>query len=168
MLMILLLLLLTHTVAWTPPRASSILRRQTLILRQPDHRLFQAIEDSKTKETTLEEVQVPVRLLELTEEEDAALRAVSRALSPKSVVGDAWFESPEAWHQARKEHPPLAPYSDEELKLALLRQPPKVLDVFLYTPVGPFVLLNIVIAFTGLSWCDTPFGDALACSPPLL
>eukprot|EP00550_Attheya_septentrionalis_P007998 CAMPEP_0198296556 /NCGR_PEP_ID=MMETSP1449-20131203/33044_1 /TAXON_ID=420275 /ORGANISM="Attheya septentrionalis, Strain CCMP2084" /LENGTH=177 /DNA_ID=CAMNT_0043997205 /DNA_START=86 /DNA_END=619 /DNA_ORIENTATION=+ len=99
--------------------------------------------------------------LKLTEEEDGALREAGRDLDP--TFGPRWFDKADAWDTARKSHPVLEPYSDDELRMAFIRQSPKFADVLLYTPLGPFLLINLVIYITGFSWCNTPFHFANAC-----
>ena len=99
--------------------------------------------------------------LKLTGEEDGALREAGRDLDP--IFGPRWFDKADAWDTARKSHPVLAPYSDDELRMAFIRQPPKFADVLLYTPLGPFLIINLVVYITGFSWCNTPFHFANAC-----
>mmetsp|Transcript_22329 Transcript_22329/g.29358 ORF Transcript_22329/g.29358 Transcript_22329/m.29358 type:complete len:172 (+) Transcript_22329:108-623(+) len=107
-----------------------------------------------------------VGVVDLTDEEDEALRAVALALSKKSAYGDSWFDKAEAWDQARKDFPILNNYSDADLRSAYIRQPAKLLDVILYTPIGPFFIINIIFYISGFTWCDTPFGPAAVCTPP--
>mmetsp|Transcript_18812 Transcript_18812/g.26523 ORF Transcript_18812/g.26523 Transcript_18812/m.26523 type:complete len:173 (-) Transcript_18812:224-742(-) len=107
-----------------------------------------------------------VAVLELTDEEDNALRAAALAFSKPSAYGDSWFDEAEAWEQTRKEFPVLGSYSDGELRSAYIRQSPKLLDVILYTPIGPVLAINLLFYITGFTWCDTPFGPATVCNPP--
>lgn len=74
---------------------------------------------------------------------------------PMLVTADA-----AAWARVREANPELQNLTDDELSAALssyINTPPSLSDVLLKTPVGPVVLINIVFAVTGMSWCDIPF-----------
>jgi len=101
--------------------------------------------------------------IKLTPEEDDALRIASENLIPS--YGYSWFEKPEAYVQLKKDFPVLASYSDDDLKDAFLKQKPKLADIFLKTPLGPFILINVLAYVTKFSWCNTPFHFDGACPP---
>lgn len=99
------------------------------------------------------------------------LAAASSAL--EKTFGSLWFDNPEACAQARNDFPDLSSYSDTELKDALVvdstsaeeGKPRNIVDVFLKTPLGPVILINVIAWQTNFSWCDTPFGAEGACPP---
>ena len=67
------------------------------------------------------------------------------------------------WDSVRSAYPALVDLSDAELSATLesyVNTPPSVTDVLFKTPVGPVFLINIILAVTGLSWCDAPFVDS--------
>ena len=73
----------------------------------------------------------------------------------------------ENWETVRAEFPVLAARSDEELAGALrtyLNKGPDLFGVLTQTPVGPVILINILLYVTGITWCDTPLGTAAACA----
>lgn len=167
MMRLAILLFVAPTIAWTPQRISppnrQHARRLKILLHtgKEDASNEEAGPTGGSSEPVTEKV---VRTLELTATEDKALRAVSSELRKESAYGESWFENPDAWSQARNDYPELASYSDEELRLSYVQQPAKLLDIILLTPLGPVVLINLILYFTHFSWCDTPFGDAAACS----
>ena len=74
----------------------------------------------------------------------------------------------EMWDRVRLEYPALSGLDDETLSTTLssyINTPPTLSEVIFKTPVGPVVLLNIVLIATGVSVCDLPFvsGDTQAC-----
>eukprot|EP00980_Cylindrotheca_fusiformis_P002622 scaffold618_cov130-Cylindrotheca_fusiformis.AAC.26 len=103
--------------------------------------------------------------LQLSPDEDDAIRAAAKVLSTDDAFGVGWFDRSEAWIQAKQDFPILADYDDSDLRDAYLKQKPKLLEVFTDTPLGPFVLINLLAKFSGFTWCDTPFGQADACPP---
>jgi len=80
--------------------------------------------------------------IELTDEQDQALRDVAKDFD--ALYGPRWFDDGEAWEKARSQHDVLGGYSDEELRTAFIRQGPRLVDVLTETPLGPFVLVNLV------------------------
>ena len=80
--------------------------------------------------------------MDLNEEEENALRAAGKDFDV--IYGPRWFDNPEAWTKARSQWGVLSEYSDEELRTAYIRQGPKLLDVITDTPLGPFVLINLI------------------------
>ncbi|CAJ1938930.1 unnamed protein product [Cylindrotheca closterium] len=99
----------------------------------------------------------------LSPEEDDAIRSVAKSLSSDDTYGVGWFDRPEAWATAKQDFPVLQPYEDADLRDAYLKQKPKILVVFTDTPLGPFLFINLIVKFSGFTWCDTPFGQASAC-----
>ena len=72
------------------------------------------------------------------------------------------------WDRVRESYPALAELSDTELGDALksyIETPPTLSEVLLKTPVGPVLLINLILAATGFSYCDLPFtpSDSAAC-----
>ncbi len=78
----------------------------------------------------------------LTDEQDQALRDVAKDFD--ALYGPRWFDDAEAWDKARSQYGVLAGYSDEELRTAFIRQGPRLVDVLTETPLGPFVLVNLI------------------------
>ena len=78
----------------------------------------------------------------LTDEQDQALRAVAKDFDV--LYGPRWFDDGEAWEKARSQYGVLGGYSDEELRTAFIRQGPRLVDVLTETPLGPFVLINLL------------------------
>ena len=109
--------------------------------------------------------QASTALPDLTPVEDDAIRAAAETLGKEYGVN--WFDQAEAWAQAKDDFPLLASYDDADLRQTYLKQKPKILDLFLKTPLGPFLLINLVVLATGFSWCDTPFHQDGAQCPPL-
>lgn len=101
-------------------------------------------------------------LFSLTDEQDEAIRSFGPVAVEK--YGFSWFRSnDEAIQEARDTYPVLADLTKEEIREAYLKQNPTVLDVFTQTPLGPFLLINIVAYLADFSWCDTPFGNSDIC-----
>ena len=103
---------------------------------------------------------------------DPEMVALKAALAKYSSEASDWESFPltsatsENWATVREEWPVLAARSDQELKTALdtfLNNGPDPLAVITQTPVGPVIGINLFLFATGLSWCDTPFGNAAAC-----
>ena len=98
---------------------------------------------------------------------------LQQAVCCKKTFGSLWFDNPEACAQARYGFRDLLSYSDVELKDALVvdsasveeGKPRNIVDVFLKTPLGPVILINVIAWQTNFSWCDTPFGAEGACPP---
>ena len=67
----------------------------------------------------------------------------------------------EVWAEARAAYPDLADLTDADLVLARKKYTsvePTLLDTFIKTPVGPFLLLNLYALATGFSLaCDLPW-----------
>jgi hypothetical protein len=103
--------------------------------------------------------------LELSIDEDEAIRSVAKGLSKDEAYGVGWFDNPDAWAQAKSDFPVLAEYDDLELRDAYLKQKPKFYQIFTETPLGPFLFVNLAVKFSGFTWCDTPFGQIEACPP---
>lgn len=64
------------------------------------------------------------------------------------------------WDVVRSEFPGLAGLGDTDLSAAYtayLDQPISPLDVLLKTPVGPTVLINVLLLASGVSYCDAPW-----------
>ena len=80
--------------------------------------------------------------IDLTEEQDKALRDASKDL--EVLFGPRWFDDSEAWDQARTQFVELSFYSDAELRTDYIRQGARLLDVITETPLGPFVLINLI------------------------
>ena len=78
----------------------------------------------------------------LTDEQDQALRAVAKDFDV--LYGPRWFDDGEAWEKARSQYGVLDGYSDEELRTAFIRQGPRLVDVLTETPLGPFILINLL------------------------
>lgn len=100
----------------------------------------------------------------LTSEQDAALRLFAE--TAVDVHGFSWFRRSECLDDCRAQHPTLADFTDDELAAAHLVQKPNLLDVFVKTPLGAFIGINVVLWAADFSWCDTPFGNPDACLPP--
>lgn len=98
-------------------------------------------------------------------EEDDAVRSVAKSLGSDGAYGPGWFDKSDAWAAAKQDFPVLEEYEDADLRDAYLKQKPKILEIFTDTPLGPFLLLNLIVKFSGFTWCDTPFGQATACLP---
>jgi hypothetical protein len=102
---------------------------------------------------------------ELTPAKDDAISAAAETLGKE--YGVDWFKTAEAWAQAKNDFPMLASYDDAKRRQPYLMQTPKMLDLLLKLPLGPFLLINLVVLATGVCWCDTPFHqDGAQC--PLL
>lgn len=78
----------------------------------------------------------------LTDEQDQALRAVAKDFDV--LYGPRWFDDKDAWEKARSQYDVLGGYSDEELRTAFIRQGPRLVDVLTETPLGPFILINLL------------------------
>ena len=66
------------------------------------------------------------------------------------------------WDAVRSKYQSLSQLTDDQLRDTLesyINTPPTLTEVLFKTPVGPVVFLNIILAVTGFSWCDTPFAD---------
>ena len=74
---------------------------------------------------------------------------------------------PSLWNAIREEWPVLASRSDEELVEAwgaYVKEPAELMDVLLKTPVGPVVLINVILAV--LQRSDDFCGNAIVqCVP---
>jgi hypothetical protein len=103
--------------------------------------------------------------LQLSTDEDDAIRAAAKVLCEDDAFGVGWFDQPEAWIQAKQDYPILASCDDSDLRDAYLKQKPKLLELLTDTPLGPFLLINLLAKFSGFTWCDTPFGQETACPP---
>lgn len=79
--------------------------------------------------------------------------------------GISWFDETEPWDALKIQYATLQQYTNEELRLAYIKQKPTVGELFTKTPLGPFLVLNGVFWLGGFSWCDTPFHGADACLP---
>ena len=78
--------------------------------------------------------------------------------TPELLTADS-----EEWDRVRAAEPALAELSDDELKATLtnyVNTGPTLTDVLFKTPVGPVFAINILLAVTGLSYCDLPFVDS--------
>ena len=80
--------------------------------------------------------------IELTDEQDQALRAVAKDFDV--LYGPRWFDDGDAWEKARSQYGVLGRYTDEELRTAFIRQGPRLVDVLTETPLGPFILINLL------------------------
>ena len=105
-------------------------------------------------------------VIELTQAQDQILRNSVSSLT--DTYGPGWFELSDAWDTLRKDNP--VEFGDltnnDDLKKAYLRQRPNnPLDLFTQTPLGPFIIINLLFYFTGFTWCDTPFHADGACPP---
>ena len=72
------------------------------------------------------------------------------------------------WMRVRGAYPALASLDDDTLAATLnsyITTPPTLSEVLIKTPVGPVLLLNIILYITGFSVCDIPFlpNDTQAC-----
>ena len=70
------------------------------------------------------------------------------------------------WAAARSKMPSLASRSDDELRAAWVNSGTDISALW-KTPVGPVLIINLILWYTGLSWCDTPLGVAEACGSNL-
>ena len=91
------------------------------------------------------EPEIP-KLVSLNEEEDAALRKVSKLIVEEfgDEWGDRWYDNPAAWTKIKTDYLVLEKYSDGELRRAYFNQSPSLMDVLLKTPVGPVVGSNLL------------------------
>ncbi|KAL7468784.1 hypothetical protein ACHAXS_009021 [Conticribra weissflogii] len=101
--------------------------------------------------------------IELTPEQDQVLRSAASVMEEK--YGISWFEQSQPWDDLKAQHPSLQEYSEDELRRAYVSQSPTIVELFVKTPLGPFLLLNLIFFLSGFSWCDTPFHAEGACSP---
>eukprot|EP00566_Odontella_aurita_P027842 CAMPEP_0113554512 /NCGR_PEP_ID=MMETSP0015_2-20120614/16194_1 /TAXON_ID=2838 /ORGANISM="Odontella" /LENGTH=161 /DNA_ID=CAMNT_0000455669 /DNA_START=60 /DNA_END=545 /DNA_ORIENTATION=- /assembly_acc=CAM_ASM_000160 len=102
----------------------------------------------------------------LTPAQDDALRDF--ASIAVDLHGYSWFRRPDCLEDARSRYPVLVELTDDEIAAAYLKQKPSFVEVFVKTPVGVFVGINLILWAAGFSWCDTPFGNPDACLPPPL
>ena len=105
-------------------------------------------------------------VIELTPEQDQILRNSVSSLTEK--YGPGWFELSDAWDTLRAEYPVEfgTLTNNDDLKKVYLRQSPNnPLDLLTQTPLGPFIVINLLFYFTGFTWCDTPFHADGACPP---
>ena len=106
----------------------------------------------------------PPTKYQLTEEQDKALRNAVGSLEDR--YGIAWPEKDAAWDTLREENPVMNALTDNDLlRRTYYQQEPDPLDLFTKTPLGPFILINLLFLATGFSWCDTPFHADGACPP---
>ena len=105
-----------------------------------------------------------VSVIELKDDEDQSLRDASKVM--EELYGVSWFDNDEAWEQLKMEYPLLESYKNDQLRLVYLKQKPNFIDIFTKTPIGPFLIINLLFLLTGCSWCDTPFGQIKSCPPP--
>ena len=103
--------------------------------------------------------------LSLTPDEDKAIREAAKVVSTDDNFGVGWFDRSEAWVKVKEDYPILAQYEDSDLRNVYLKQKPNPLDILTGTPLGPFILVNLLFKYTGFSWCDTPFHAEGACPP---
>jgi len=101
--------------------------------------------------------------IELTSEQDQALRSADSIMEEE--YGISWFEQTQPWDDLKARYPSLREYNEDDLRRAYISQKPTVAELFVKTPLGPFLLLNLILFLSGFSWCDTPFHAAGACSP---
>ena len=101
----------------------------------------------------------------LTPDENKAIREAAKVVGKEDAFGVGWFEVKEAWAKVKKEYPILSEYEDSDLKDAYLKQKPNFLEVLIETPLGPVLLINLLVKFSGFTWCDTPFHSDAACPP---
>ena len=83
----------------------------------------------------------------------------------EETYGISWFEESSPWDELKTQYPSLQEYSNDELRRAYVMQKPTVVDLFVKTPLGPFLLLNLVFFLSGFSWCNTPFHVQGGCLP---
>lgn len=79
--------------------------------------------------------------------------------------GISWFEQTKPWDDLKAQYPSLQEYNEDELRRAYVSQKPTIVELFVKTPLGPFLLLNLILFLSGFSWCDTPFHAVGACTP---
>lgn len=99
-------------------------------------------------------------------DEDKAFREVLKGLQKdvdgKTTTNDyRWYDQSDVWTEARASYPVLSSYTDAELKRAYFSQKTSLVDVILYTPIGPVFAVNILAWYFHFSWCDTPFSSFL-------
>ena len=80
---------------------------------------------------------------------------------------------PATWHHERTfratarrsppSHPPTLP---PQLRTAVVSFERNWFDVLFKTPIGPLLVVNLLIIASGKSWCDTPWYNPGACPPP--
>jgi hypothetical protein len=105
----------------------------------------------------------------LSSEQDQDLRRAAESLTGE--FGYGWFNKDEAWEAFAKEYPQMAEeFSQDELRIAYIKQSPQLLDILTKTPLGPVLLINLIVLASGFSWCDTPFHqDGAQCPlPPMM
>jgi hypothetical protein len=125
--------------------------------------------DDNDNDNDDEPEQEPERERTWTPAADDAIRAAGATLGKASEYGVDWFDQADAWTQAKTMFPVLAAYDNADLRQTYLTQSPSLWDLLVKTPIGPFLLINLVVLATGFSWCDTPFHqDGAQCPPPLL
>lgn len=95
-------------------------------------------------------------IVQLSPDQDQLLRDV--ASSMEEAYGMSWFEKEASWEELKSKHTSLLQeFSNDELRRAYIAQKPKAIDLLLKTPLGPFLLVNLLFLLGGFSWCDTPF-----------
>jgi len=83
-------------------------------------------------------------LITLDKEEKKALREVqSKFLEKEQKEKSEWYNDPGEWAKIKTDYPLLAKYTDAELRRAYLNLNPTILDVFVKTPIGPMILVNL-------------------------
>lgn len=161
----------SEVLAWSPNSLSTSSRSFRRHTTAPSNRSSGPSPTASTSNT-----QIQLKFIEssdednapkiiLSAEEDKAVRAVAKTLSSDDAYGVGWFDRDEAWEAAKTDYPILQQYDNADLKDAYLKQKPNVLEIFTDTPLGPFLLINLIAKFSGFTWCDTPFGQASACLP---
>jgi len=102
---------------------------------------------------------------QLSPDEDKALREVLKGLQKDGKTKDLrWFDRSDVWTEAKATYPVLSSYTDAQLRRAYFAQKSSLVDVILYTPVGPVFALNILAWYFHFSWCDTPIRSLLGSS----
>ena len=71
-------------------------------------------------------------------------------------------ESEPDWAAVKAKMPSLAKFEDEQLRTAWVNSGTDISALW-KTPVGPVLIINLILWATGASWCDTPLGVAEAC-----
>jgi len=150
----------TAPLAWRSPAAT--LPRRSPAATLPRHSVLSA--------GLLSGDQPEVVQIVLTDRETDALVKALGKYPPEGPQWDSFSltgATAENWETVRAEFPVLAARSDEELAGALrtyLNKGPDLFGVLTQTPVGPVILINILLYVTGVTWCDTPLGTAAACA----
>ena len=70
--------------------------------------------------------------------------------------------SDDTWDAVRAKYPPLSSMTDVELSDAFgkfITAKPSLGEVLLKTPVGPVILINVLLLATSKSACDLPWAD---------